>query len=67
MMRVNGRRRAVLTILDEPASDEAQENSKNAQAWRKFIEELQTIDEPLGEEFDRIMSARVNFSRELDL
>jgi hypothetical protein len=55
-VRLAGRRRAFITILDEPA----QEDNTHAEAWREFLSAINNIsDEPLSE------FARVSF-REID-
>ena len=57
-------RRVILTVLDEPIKQEGSEHSK---IWNDFFEELANCNEPIGLEFDEIMSKRTNFSREIDL
>ena len=64
-VRIPENKRVIVTILDEaPPKINHEENAK---AWREFFEEMKNIDEPLPDEFDEIISHRVNFTREVDL
>ena len=60
---------AIVTILDFSMNDInfRLAESIHAKAWQEFLEELSKIEEPLGDDFDEVMSKRVNFTRELDL
>ena len=60
---------AIVTVLDTAQSGMSQipEENAHAKTWRKFLEEIKACDEPLGEEFDKAMSERVNFTRAIDL
>ncbi len=57
---IQGRRRVIITILDEPTQDA--DETPQATAWREFFDEVNTSDEDIPESFER-----VNFSREVDL
>ncbi len=51
---VRGRRRAIVTILDEPAREQTSPGSAHAEAWHEFLQEINKIkDEPLPE-FERV-------------
>jgi hypothetical protein len=52
-VKIPRHKRAIVTILDEPASQE-----QNAAAWRKFLSAIKDIDEPLEG-----MPERVTFNR----
>ena len=41
--------------------------NSHARAWQKFLKGIENCDEPLEEEFDKVVGERVNFTRELDL
>lgn len=64
-------KRVVVTILDEiPIEDSNSINNVKRQrkAFEKFIAAIEANDdEPLGEEFDEIISHKFNITRELDL
>ncbi|MCL2020366.1 MAG: hypothetical protein FWG70_11530 [Oscillospiraceae bacterium] len=64
--RMVGRRRVIMTVLNEPVQNEPAEN-KHAMSWKKFLNEIKECNEPLGEDFDRIMKERVSFKKVLDL
>jgi len=64
-MSIIGRRKVIMTVLNEPAQDSKQ--NKHASSWKKFLNEIKECNEPLGDDFDKIMSERVSFKRELDL
>ena len=49
-VRIAGRRRAFITILDEPARDE---NQRQAEAMRRFREQIRNCAEPVPE-FERV-------------
>jgi len=50
---ITGRRKAIITVLDEPAGESAL--SENALAWETFLKGIKNItDEPLPEEFERV-------------
>jgi DNA-damage-inducible protein J len=52
----------------EVYGETAESKSLKRQATvRKFIESVNAADEPLGEEFDAILSSRINITRELNL
>ena len=59
-MRVHGRRRVILTVLDEPAPEPAE--TLQAQAWREFFDTVNASDEETPETFER-----VNITRAVDL
>jgi hypothetical protein len=68
--RIAGRHRVILTMLDEPVqpkNNDISAQSKHAQVWRKFLREIKECNEQLGDDFDKVMGERVNFTRELDL
>jgi predicted DNA-binding antitoxin AbrB/MazE fold protein len=52
--QTSGRRRAFLTILDEPARNEDIAKNKHAKAWREFLEEIEKIDDEPVPEFERV-------------
>jgi hypothetical protein len=60
LKEIKGRRRVIITVLDEPA-DDAKEKPQ-AKAWREFFEAVNASDEPLPESFER-----VSFKREVEL
>lgn len=55
------RKRAIVTILDEPIEEETKAE-KQRKAFETFIKEIKACDEEIPEHFER-----VNFTRELDL
>ncbi|MDR2712426.1 MAG: hypothetical protein LBB91_04855 [Clostridiales bacterium] len=56
-VNIRGRRRVIITVLDEPIQEP---NEKpQAKAWREFFEVVNTSDEKVPEEFEK-----VNFTRE---
>jgi hypothetical protein len=57
---IKGRRRALITILDEPAQEEAKSETKQAKAWREFFEMSNSSDEEIPKAFEK-----VNFKREV--
>ena len=57
---VQGRRRVIVTLLNEPAQDD--ETTRRLAALDKFFAEIEASDEEIPETFER-----VNFSREVDL
>ena len=65
-IRMDGRRKVIMTVLNEPVQDEPVQN-KHAMSWKKFLNEIKECNEPLGDEFDKIMNERVSFKRVLDL
>ena len=66
-------KRVVVTILDDIAIEDSDSGSinnvkKQRKAFEKFIAAIEASeDEPLGEEFDEIISRKFNITRELDL
>ncbi len=60
LKEIKGRRRVIITVLDEPANDKKEK--PQAKAWREFFEAINESDEPIPETFER-----VNFTREVDL
>ena len=59
-VRIQGRRRVIVTVLDEPATD--QNETPQAVAWREFFETVNASGEEIPETFER-----VNFTRGVDL
>ena len=59
-LSIQGRRRVIVTVLDEPAPE--QKGTSQAQAWREFFETVNASGEEIPETFERI-----NFAREVDL
>lgn len=59
---IKGRRRAIVTILDEPAKEEVTSETEHAKAWREFFEASNASDEEVPETFEK-----VNFKRETNL
>jgi len=57
-MRIQGRRRVVLTVLD----DEVPKETRQAQAWREFFDTVNASDEEIPGTFER-----VDFTQEVDL
>ena len=57
---IPNRRRAILTVLDEPVKKTRE--TAHAKAWREFFEAINASDEEVPETFER-----VNFTREIDL
>ena len=58
--------KVIVTILEEgPAS--ISRSQRQLKALLKFERELEVCNEPLSEEFDAVLSQRVNLERELDL
>ena len=66
-------KRVVVTVLDDIAIEDSNNINinnvkKQRKAFEKFISALEANeDEPLGEEFDEIISHKFNITRELDL
>ncbi|MCL2111789.1 MAG: hypothetical protein FWH32_06035 [Clostridiales bacterium] len=58
-VKIPQRKRAIVTILDEPVVDRHERNKK---AWMKFLKEIAECDEPPPEG----MPERVRFNRVLD-
>jgi len=58
-VRIPQRKRAIVTILDEPVLEIAE---KEKQAWFCFFDKIAECDEPLEGEPER-----TNFKREIDL
>ena len=46
---IEGRRRALITIFDEPSTE-----NEHAQAWQEFLEEIQKIDDEPVPEFKTV-------------
>ena len=59
---IEGRRRAIITILDEPAKEEVRLEAEHAKAWREFFEAVNSSDEEIPDTFEK-----VNFKREIEL
>ena len=57
---IQGRRRVILTVFDEPGSE--QKETSQAKAWREFFEAVNTSDEEIPETFEK-----VSFAREINL
>jgi len=55
----------IVTVLDDVSSESAL--IKQQSAVNDFLANLQSSDEPLGSEFDELISQRFNISRGLDL
>jgi len=55
----------IMTILDASVPESPIE--KQRRAIDRFLEEMRTCDEPLGPEFDAVISQRMNLSREVDI
>ena len=58
-VKIPQRKRAIVTILDEPVSERAE---KERIAWLRFLDEISNCDEPLEGEPER-----TQFEREIDL
>jgi len=67
-MHIKGRRRAIITILDDPAElaksekQETKSETDHAKAWREFFEASNASDESIPEIFEKI-----NFKRETEI
>ena len=48
-IRIPERRRAIITILDEPMT-----RNENAEAWREFLDEIAKIDDEPLTEFEQV-------------
>jgi hypothetical protein len=57
---IQGRRRVIVTVLDEPAPGATE--TPQATAWKEFFETVNTSDEEIPKTFER-----VNFTRGVDL
>ena len=57
---IQGRRRVILTVLDEPVSENKE--TPQAKAWREFFNAVNLSNEEIPETFERI-----NFTREVDI
>ena len=68
IMPLPKRVKAVL-VYEEPSLvvEETSPLTKQATAWLKFAQEVRACDEPLGDEFDKVMAERVNLKQELEL
>jgi hypothetical protein len=55
----------ILTVLDPAVMEDPLE--KQRRAVKEFLEGIRNCDEPLGSEFDEVISKRFNIARELDL
>ena len=68
-LKIPERRKAIVTIIEEEKHEDIVKRQK--EAFDEFIKNIKELDElgiePLGEEFDEIISKRVNITRELDL
>ncbi|MCL2054553.1 MAG: hypothetical protein FWG90_09025 [Oscillospiraceae bacterium] len=59
-MRIPENRRIYITILDEPARDEAIVANEHAEAWQDFLDGIKSVDnEPLPE-FERVTFREVD-------
>ncbi|MCL2773020.1 MAG: hypothetical protein FWD71_06695 [Oscillospiraceae bacterium] len=62
-------KKAIVTIIEEESHDDIVKRQRKA--FDEFIKNIKVLDdlgiEPLDEEFDKIISQRVNITRELDL
>jgi len=67
--KIPERRRAIVTIIEEENKEDIIKGQRKA--FNEFMRAMKEMDalgvEPLGEEFDEIISQRVNITRELDL
>jgi hypothetical protein len=59
---IPGRRRVIMTVLDEPTPKDTL--GKQHRAVSRFIKEMKTCEESLGAEFDAVVSKRMNLTRE---
>ena len=59
-INVQGRRRVIITVLDEPTPE--QKETPQANAWREFFETVNASNEEIPQTFER-----VNFTRDIDL
>ena len=57
---IQGRRRVILTVLDEPV--QGSNETPQAKAWREFFDEVNASNEEIPEKFERI-----NFTREVGI
>jgi len=62
LAKITGRKRAIITILDEPAKEDTAAETEHAKAWREFFEAVNASDEEIPETFEK-----VNFKREIKL
>ena len=60
-VKIPPRRRAIVTILDEPSNTE-EEHERHKKAWLKFLHDIQKCGEPIEGEPERF-----NIDRELDI
>ena len=74
-VRLPERRRAIITILDEPGRDDGEavtnpqtdtRADRQRKAFQQFIRAMENTP-PLPPEFDEIISQRVNICREVDV
>jgi len=64
---IKGRRRAIINILDDVVSEAQTRSQKQLVAIKRLVEANKAItDEPLDEEFDKILSHGIKI-KELDL
>lgn len=58
-------KKVIVTVLDEPVLN--RDSERNRLAWNKFFSDIAECDEKLPQEFDELLSQRVNFTRELKI
>jgi hypothetical protein len=51
-MNIQGRRRVIVTVLDEPAPESKE--TQQAKAWRDFFETVNASDEDIPRTFERV-------------
>jgi hypothetical protein len=61
-IKINGRRRVILTLLDETVPENENKKMLQAKAWREFFDAVNASGEEIPETFERI-----SFTREVDI
>jgi len=68
-LKIPERRKVIVTVIEEESDEDIVKGQMDA--FDEFMKAMKEMNEqgiePLGEEFDEIMSHRVNITRELDL
>jgi len=67
--KIPQRRKVIVTVIEEESHEDIIKGQRKAiDEFLRAIKEMDELGiEPLGEEFDKVISQRVNITRELDL
>lgn len=65
-MKIPKNKKVIITVLDDEENYDSEKNVK-IKAFQNICSKLKDLDEELTDEFDEILSQRVNIARELEI